>query len=53
MDYPTGTDTVFGYDSVGRWTSMTDGTGTSSWVQNLAGQVTSLTTPQGSLTYRY
>ena len=30
---------------------MTDAIGTSSWVQNLAGQVTSLTTPQGSYAY--
>ena len=53
VDYPTGPDTSFGYDPVGRWNSMTDATGTSSWVMNLAGQVTSLATPQGSYTYSY
>ncbi|MCH7944556.1 MAG: RHS repeat protein, partial [Armatimonadetes bacterium] len=53
MDYPTGTDTSFGYDPVGRWNSMTDATGVSSRVHNLVGQVTSLTTPQGSFTYTY
>ena len=52
-DYPTGTDTTFGYDTRGRWDSMADATGTSSWVYNLLGQVTSLTTPQGSYTYSY
>lgn len=53
VDYPTGTDTSFGYDALGRWNSMTDATGTTSWVHNILGQVTSLTTPQGSYTYAY
>jgi len=32
---------------------MTDSTGTSSWTYNSVGKLTSLTTPQGSMTYAY
>ena len=53
VDYPAGVDTAFGYDALGRWNSMTDATGVSSWVHNLLGQVTSLSTPQGLFTYTY
>lgn len=53
IDYPTGIDTAFSYDSYGRMTSMTDATGVSSWSYNIAGDITQLVTPQGTIDYAY
>ncbi len=49
ITYPAGTGTTFSYDSAGRQTGMTDATGTTTWTLDNAGQVTGLSTPQGSL----
>ena len=41
VDYPAGTpDVSYGYDSAGRRTSMTDGTGTTTYTYNDRGQLT-------------
>ncbi len=53
VDYPTGTDTAFTYDSAGRRTQMVDGTGTTGWTINAAGQVTAFSAPQGSVSHAF
>ena len=53
IDYPTGTNTSFGYDNANRPTSMTDATGTTTWTLDNASQLTALSTPEGNMSYTY
>jgi len=53
IDYPTDTDVTFDYDDANRRIEMLDGTGTTEWTYDLAGQVTLLETPQGDVSYTY
>ncbi|WP_025228736.1 RHS repeat-associated core domain-containing protein [Fimbriimonas ginsengisoli] len=57
VDYPTGVDTTFGYGSYNTphppVKSMTDATGSHSWVYNYRGEVTQFVSPQGTINYTY
>ncbi len=48
VDYPTGTDTAFTYDSTGRRTQMVDSTGTTGWTFDLPTRL-SCREPRGPL----
>jgi RHS repeat-associated protein len=53
IDYPTGTDTDFTYDSRGRRSTMVDVTGTTTWTYNDADEVTQIAQPNGTISYEW
>ena len=53
IDYPTGDDTTFTYDSRGRRSTMVDVTGTTTWTYNDADEVTQIAQPNGTISYEW
>lgn len=55
VNYPPGTpDVSFSYANYGHTVNMTDGSGTSTWIYDSWGNLTSFASPQGApLTYQY
>ena len=52
ITYPGGSIS-YGYDDLGRRTTMTDGTGTTTWNYDVASQITSVAAPNGTVSYAY
>ena len=53
VNYPTGTDTSFTYDSRDRRATMVDNSGTTTWTFNDANEVTQVAQPNGTISYEY